>query len=632
MTHLVTCDLETFYSKDFSLSKSTTEEYVRSPQFETIGISLKLDDNPTVWVPQPRVDKVLRKTDWSDKLVICQNTAFDGAILNWRYDVNPLLWIDIMGMSRALFPHERSHSLKSQAERMGVGVKGNEVAKAIGMRYKDFSELDLAVYGNYCCNDTDLTKLLFDKYMAMGFPKIELRLLDLTLRMFIDPVLMLDEPMLRKHLSEVQDRKQALMESVRDTMLATADPDYVHAIFSDGMAGIKKLLMSNDKFATLLRSYGVEPPTKISHTTGKVAYAFAKTDEGLKALQESTDERVQTIVAARLGNKSTLEETRTQRFIEMAQRGKFPVPLRYYGAHSGRWSGQDSVNLQNLPSRGENAGRIKKSMLAPPGYVVIDCDSAQIEARTLAWLAGQTDLVQAFENKEDVYTIMASQIYGIPQIQVTQGAGSQRQVGKTVVLGAGYGVGHAKLKLFLKTMAGVDVTEDEAKRIINTYRNTYSRIPALWRSAEDALSALANGNGKQVDATGIIHAVPGKGLSLPNGLFIQYPDLRKVFDENGKAKWLYTSKGVTTNIYGGKVVENFTQAVARCVVAEQMLKISKKYKVVLTVHDAVACIAKIEEAAEAKAYVEECMSWRPKWAQGLPLACESGIGASYGDC
>jgi DNA polymerase len=632
MTHLVTCDLETFYSKDFSLSKSTTEEYVRSPQFETIGISLKLDDNPTVWVPQPRVDKVLRKTDWSDKLVICQNTAFDGAILNWRYDVNPLLWIDIMGMSRALFPHERSHSLKSQAERMGVGVKGDTVAKAIGMRYKDFSELDLAVYGNYCCNDSDLTKLLFDKYMAMGFPKIELRLLDLTLRMFIDPVLVLDEPMLRKHLTEVQDRKQALMESVRDTMLATADPDYVHAIFSDGMAGIKKLLMSNDKFATLLRSYGVEPPTKISHTTGKVAYAFAKTDEGLKALQESTDERVQTIVAARLGNKSTLEETRTQRFIEMAQRGKFPVPLRYYGAHSGRWSGQDSVNLQNLPSRGENAGRIKKSMLAPPGYVVIDCDSAQIEARTLAWLAGQADLVQAFENKEDVYTIMASQIYGIPQIQVTQGSGSQRQVGKTVVLGAGYGVGHAKLKLFLKTMAGVDVTEDEAKRIINTYRTTYSRIPALWRNAEDALAALANGNGKQVDATGIIHAVPGKGLSLPNGLFIQYPDLRKVFDENGKAKWLYTSKGVTTNIYGGKVVENFTQAVARCVVAEQMLKISQKYKVVLTVHDAVACIAKIEEAAEAKAYVEECMSWRPKWAQGLPLACESGIGASYGDC
>jgi DNA polymerase len=632
MTHLVTCDLETFYSKDFSLSKSTTEEYVRSPQFETIGISLKLDDNPTVWVPQPRVDKVLRKTDWSDKLVICQNTAFDGAILNWRYDVNPLLWIDIMGMSRALFPHERSHSLKSQAERMGVGVKGDTVAKAIGMRYKDFSELDLAVYGNYCCNDSDLTKLLFDKYMAMGFPKIELRLLDLTLRMFIDPVLVLDEPMLRKHLSEVQDRKQALMESVRDTMLATADPDYVHAIFSDGMAGIKKLLMSNDKFATLLRSYGVEPPTKISHTTGKVAYAFAKTDEGLKALQESTDERVQTIVAARLGNKSTLEETRTQRFIEMAQRGKFPVPLRYYGAHSGRWSGQDLVNLQNLPSRGENAGRIKKSMLAPPGYVVIDCDSAQIEARALAWLAGQADLVQAFENKEDVYTIMASQIYGIPQIQVTQGSGSQRQVGKTVVLGAGYGVGHAKLKLFLKTMAGVDVTEDEAKRIINTYRTTYSRIPALWRNAEDALAALANGNGKQVDAIGIIHAVPGKGLSLPNGLFIQYPDLRKVFDENGKAKWLYTSKGVTTNIYGGKVVENFTQAVARCVVAEQMLKISQKYKVVLTVHDAVACIAKIEEAAEAKAYVEECMSWRPKWAQGLPLACESGIGASYGDC
>jgi hypothetical protein len=338
-TSLVTCDLETYYSSTYSLTKVTTEEYIRSPQYETIGISLKLNDEPTAWVPGPKVGQVLRKNYWGDKLVICQNTAFDGAILKWHYGVDPLLWIDIMGMSRALFPHERSHSLKTQAERMGVGVKGDEVVKALGKRYKDFSPTELSRYGHYCCNDTDLTKLLFDKYMAMGFPKIELRLLDLTLRMFIDPVLMLDEPKLRIHLTEVQDRKQALMENVRDTMLAEADPDYVHAIFSEGMAGIKKLLMSNDKFAALLRKFDVEPPTKISPTTGKTAYAFAKTDEAFKELGEHDDERIQILVAARLGNKSTLEETRTQRFIEMSHRGVFPVPLRYYGAHSGRWSG-----------------------------------------------------------------------------------------------------------------------------------------------------------------------------------------------------------------------------------------------------------------------------------------------------
>ena len=630
-TSLVTCDLETYYSSTYSLTKLTTEEYIRSPQYETIGISLKLNDNPTVWVPQPKVDKVLRQNNWKDKLVICQNTAFDGAILNWHYGVDPLLWIDIMGMSRALFPHERSHSLAKQAERMGVGVKGTEVLQALGKHYKDFSPEELSRYGEYCCNDTDLTKLLFDKYMAMGFPKIELRLLDLTLRMFIDPVLMLDEPKLRVHLTEVQERKQALMESVRDTMLAEADPDYVHAIFSEGMAGIKKLLMSNDKFAALLRKFDVEPPTKVSPTTGKQAYAFAKTDEAFKELGEHDDERIQVLVAARLGNKSTLEETRTQRFIEMSHRGVFPVPLRYYGAHSGRWSGQDSVNLQNLTSnpKNPNAGKIKKTIVAPPGYVVIDCDSSQIEARTLAWLAGQQDLLDAFEAKQDVYKIMASRIYNKPVSDIT---GIERQVGKVVILGAGYGVGHAKLKLFLKTIAGVDVTEVEAKRIIDAYRAAYPRIPELWRKADDSLRALAMGNGMQVDAVGVVNAVPGRGLSLPNGLHIQYPHLRQQLTAESKKEWVYLSKGMSVKVYGGKVVENFCQAVARCIIAEQMLRISKRYKVVLTVHDAIAIVAKVEEADEARAFVEENMRWRPLWAQALPLACESGMGASYGDC
>jgi DNA polymerase len=451
--------------------------------------------------------------------------------------------------------------------------------------------------------------------------------------MFIEPVLELDKKLLVDHLEAVKDAKEALMESVRDFMLKDADPEYVHAIFSEGMDGIKKLLMSNDKFSKVLENYGVVPPTKVSLRTGKLAWAFAKTDEEFKSLEEHPDERVQMLVAARLGNKTTIEETRTERFIGMSSRGKFPVPLRYYGAHSGRWSGQDSVNLQNLPSRGTNAGKIKKAIKAPKGYVVIDCDSAQIEARTLAWLAGQHDLVQAFENKQDVYRLMASQIYQIPPEHVTTGPASQRQVGKTVVLGAGYGVGPNKLQIFLKVQAGVEVTLDEAKRIIHAYRSTYYKIPELWHKADEALIALRTGNGFQVDEQGLIRAIPKKGLTLPSGLHIQYPGLGEVLDEKtGKTQLRYFSKGVPVYIYGGKVIENVCQAVARQVVAEQMLRTSKRYKVVLTVHDAVAIIAKESEKLEAQAYLEECMSWQPKWASGLPLACESGIGASYGDC
>jgi DNA polymerase len=630
---LVTIDWETFYSSDFGFSKLTTEEYVRGPQWETIGFAYKINDGPTTWVPKPQVEQVLASIDWSDAMVVAQNTAFDGAIMAWHYGINPQVWVDIMGMSRALFPHERSHSLKAQAERMGSGVKGNEVDNAKGLHYADFTVSELARYGEYCRNDVDLTYDIFMQYMSLGFPKQELKLLDLTLRMFIEPVLELNASLLATHLEAVKEAKMALLEAVRDNMLKDADPEYVHAIYTEGMAGIKKLLMSNDKFAKTLESLGIDPPTKISPATGKTAWAFAKTDEAFKALEEHEDERVQALVAARLGNKTTLEETRTERFIGMARRGKFPVPLRYYGAHSGRWSGQDSVNLQNLPSRGANAGKIKKAILAPEGYVVIDCDSAQIEARVLAWLAGQDDLVQAFRDKTDVYKLMAAKIYGIPIADVTSGAGSQRQVGKTVVLGAGYGVGHVKLQAFLKVQAGVTVTLEEAKRIIDAYRSASYRIADFWRRAGDALVALLSGQTMQVDAVGLIHAVPGKGLTLPNGLHIQYPDLRTVTNEKtGKPELVYTSKGLPVRIYGGKVVENICQAVARQVVAEQMLRVSKRYKVVLTVHDAVAIIAKKEEADEAQAYLEECMSWNPKWAVGLPLACESGVGASYGDC
>ena len=627
MPQIITLDFETFYSKDFSLTKFTTEEYVRSPQFETIGVSVKIGDGETVWYPKPQVESVLAEIDWSDKMVVCQNTAFDGAIMAWRYNIKPMAWFDIMGMSRALYPHEKSHSLAAQANRAEIGQKGNEVLNALGKHYSDFTPEELAKYGEYCNNDVELTYKLFNMYMAQGFPKQELKLLDLTLRMYIEPVLELDLKMLKTHLEEVRERKLTLLETVRDQMLKDANPDFVHTIFSEGTEGIKKLLMSNDKFAETLRTFDVFPPMKISPTTGKTAYAFAKTDDGMKALEEHEDDRVQALVAARLGNKTTLEETRTERFIGMAGRGKFPIPLRYYGAHSGRWSGQDKVNMQNLPARGANANKIKSAIRAPEGYVIIDCDSAQIEARTLAWLAGQKDLVQAFEDKEDVYCIMATAIYGRP---ITKADKTERQVGKTVILGAGYGVGHIKLRAFLKLAAGVDYTEGEAKGIIDTYRNKYYRIPELWRNANDSLGAMAVGNSMQIDTVGLIHATP-KGITLPSGLHIQYPDLmRTILD--GKDQWTYLSKGVVNRVYGGLVVENFCQAVARCVVGEQMLRIAKRYKVVLTVHDAVACIAPIEEAKEAQAYVEECMSWRPKWAQGLPLACESGFGASYGDC
>lgn len=606
----VVLDFETYYDRDYSLTKLTTEEYIRDERFEAIGVAVKINDEPAQWYPQMHIEKGLRTVDWENSLVIGQNMMFDAAILAWRFDRKARAWGDTLGMSRALFPHDKAHGLAAQAKRHSIGMKGDEVINALGKRHKDFTEEQLARYGEYCINDVELTTKLFDLYATdYKFPVGEMKLIDATLRMFIEPKLVLDAPLLREYVVEVRETQEAL--------LAAVNVD-------------RAQFMSNKQFAELLREYGVEPPTKISLTTGKETYAFAKTDEDFKRLmEEHPDPRVNALVAARLGVKSTIEETRAERFLQMSNRGAFPVPLRYYGAHSGRWSGQDKVNLQNLPARDPTKNTLKRAIKAPPGYVIIDCDSSQIEARTLAWLAGQMDLVDAFANKQDVYRLMAAQIYGVAPDQVDK---TQRQVGKTVILGAGYGVGHAKLRLFLKTGAKVEVSEEEAKRIIDTYRRTYYRIPELWKRADTALAMLAAQMPMPVDAQQLVHVVPGKGLSLPSGLHIQYPDLRQFADEEGQLRWHYTSRGRIVAVYGGKCVENFTQAVARCVVGEQMLRIAKRYTPVLTVHDAVACIAPEEEAEEAQRYVEECMSWRPRWAGTLPLACEAGRGASYGDC
>ncbi len=629
MTHLITIDFETYYDQDFSLSKISTEEYVRSPLFEPIGFAYKIDDGITRWVTGDRkfVRDQLAMLPWADSLVLAHNTMFDGAILSWLYGIKPKGWLDTMSMGRALHGVDASVSLANMALRYGVGEKGTEVNDAKGKHRRDFTQMELHNYGQYCRKDVELTYLIFNKMMAAGFPKVELKLIDLTLSMFIHPVLQLDGKALEMHLADTAAQKTNhlvnALQSIGHKELA------VKHILGDEetKATVRKTLMSNPQFAEMLKGLGVNPPLKISMTTGKETYAFAKTDEGFKSLLEHPDTRVQALCAARLGTKSTLEETRTQRFIDIAKRGPFPIPLKYYAAHTGRWGGTDSVNLQNLPSRGANAGKLKKAIVAPEGYVFIDADSSQIEARTLAWEAEQDDLVGAFANGDDVYKIMAAAIY---EKDVAAIDAPERFVGKTTILGAGYGMGGPKFQAQLKTF-GTEIDTSEAARIIATYRDTYPRIPALWRSSQEALRCMVRGQTMSLCRNGLL-TVDEHGILLPNGLHIFYNGLQEVVDAEGKRQFQYTTRKGANKIYGGKVVENFTQAIARCIIGEQMLKIAKRYKVVLTVHDAIGIIARHEEADEARAFVESCMRWTPHWAEGLPVNCESGMGVSYGDC
>lgn len=605
--NIITVDFESAYGGDLGFAKQTTEEYVRDLRFEVIGVAVQVNDGEPEWFSgtMSATDEFLQRFDWANNLALAHNAVFDGFILSHHFNIKPKGWLDTLSMGRALHGTNVGGSLKTLAAYYGIGEKGNEVHNFINYFRKDFSKEELLSYGAYCKNDVALTWDLFG-CMNREFPKAELRLIDLTIKMFTEPVLHLDKRVLSYGLEQIRvDKEVALGEFDRDD------------------------LMSNPKLAALLSATGIEPPMKISPTTGKETYAFSKTDEEFKALLDHDNPKVQAIVAARLGTKSTIAETRAMRMLGIAGRGLLPVPLRYYAAHTGRWGGDDKVNLQNIPRN----SLIKKAILAPPGMLMIDSDSSQIEARTLAWLAGQDDLVDAFDRGEDVYKIMASAIYNKPIGDITK---DERFVGKTTILGAGYGMGSAKFQIQLKTF-GVDIPLEEAQRIISTYRATYPKIPELWKSAARVLPAIISNQATTFGRGGLLKVEGTGGIRLPNGLYLRYPNLRWVeLEEGAKPQYAYdTKKGkavIPNRIYGGKVVENVCQALARIIIGDQMLMVAKKYRVVMTVHDAIACIVPKEEIETAREFVELCMRIRPSWGPELPLNCESGYGESYGDC
>ena len=614
--NILTIDFETFYAKDFSLSKLTTEEYIRDPRFEVIGVAVKCEGRELsssrakapLWFSgsKKQIAEFLHGFDWDNSIALAHNAMFDMAILNWHFDIRPRYIADTLAMARAIHSIEVGGSLAALSEYYNLGKKGTEVHNAIGKKRLDFTEEEMQAYGGYCVQDVELTYKLFN-VLKKDFPNFELALIDLTIRMFSEPQLRLDLNVLNAHLEDVVNKKEQLLSKVNHD---------------------KKKLTSNPQFAELLREYGIEPPTKISPTTGKETYAFAKSDEAFKKLQEHDDPEVQAIVVARLGVRSTIEETRTQRFIDIAGRGTLPIPLRYYAAHTGRWGGDDKINMQNLP----RGSQLKKAMRAPAGYKFVDCDLSQIEARTLAWLAEEDDLVEAFDRGDDVYKIMASAIYDKPEDEINK---EERFVGKTTILGAGYGMGAVKFKAQLKNF-GVELEQEECDRIIKVYRDTYPEIPKLWRKAGKMLDVVMGDQSSSFGRDGILEVEGKKGIKLPNGLYIKYPELRKETDEDGKTELLYkTRKGRTlidTRIYGGKVIENVCQALARIVIGEQLLRVSQKYKVVMTVHDAIGCIVPEDEVEQGMRLVEKVMKIRPKWAPDLPLDCEGGFGDSYGAC
>ena len=619
---LVTLDFETFYETGFSLTNLTTEEYIRHERFQVIGVGIKIDDGETKWITGTHnaIKQELDTIDWKSSVLLCHNTQFDGGILSFIFNIIPAIYLDTLSMARAKHGVDVGGSLAFLVEKYNLGRKGTEVVDAKGKRLEDFSMNDLAQYGSYCKNDVELTYKLF-QVLAPEFPESEIKLIDITLRMYTEPVLEVDDGLLQDRLEEVQLEKSELLKGLMIRMECETEEC------------VRGKLASNKQFAEILTELGVVVPTKISPATGKDTNALAKGDQGFLDLCEHEDPFIQELCRVRLGTKSTIEESRIERFIGIGSRnkGKLPIPLKYYGAHTGRWAGSDKVNFQNLPARDKKKKALKNAIIPPEGHRVINCDSSQIEARVLVWLAGQNDVVSWYEEGRDVYSEFASKIYGKT---ITKDDKTERAVGKTCILGLGYGTGWSKLQQTLKISAGVDLDDQECKRLVGVYRQVNNKVIDLWKACDDALQDMSLWkDGKEpyyLDARKSLLITP-KGIKLPNGLYIYYPDLKWDTSE-AKSKFTYKSRRGVNSIWGGSVVENVVQALARIIVGEQMIEINKKYRPVLTVHDAVVNVVPETEVEEALSYIMSTMSTPPSWATGLPVACEAHDGSSYGEC
>ena len=645
---IVAIDFETVWDRKtgYSLSMMTTEEYIRHDRFHAFGACVHVygSEEPVEWVRGRDLHKHLQQYDWGRTAILAHNAQFDVSILGWEYDIHPCFIFDTLSMARALRGVEVGNSLARLASAFGLPEKGKAVYATDGLNtLTPEIERELA---EYCKHDVFLCEEIFSR-LNVGYPAKELRLIDMTLKMYTRPVLALDSAMLVDALHTEKEQREQLL----------------HRLGLD-----EAVLASNPKFATALEALGIPAPRKTSKTTGKSTLALAKNDAMFQALLNGGNEDVARLCEARLAVKSTTERTRAQRFLDISKRGALPVPLSYYGASTGRWTASkgSAINMQNL----KRGSFLRRAIMAPQGHSIVVGDLSQIEPRVLGWLSDYDALLDIFRSGQDAYAMFGSQMFNIPGM-TKDSHPIERQSAKSALLGAGYGLGWASFaaqllvgflgaaplrydKAFAKSM-GVTAEAAEkfldwdenikkleeiphictmtelvihclaAKAIIDKYRSTAEPVVALWNLFGHLIQySLYEGN----EYTHKCVTFKKGEIVLPSGMSLLYPDLKPGKDEKGRLQWTYGED--KTKLYAGKITNNVTQGVARCVMTDGMLRTAKKYFVAGTVHDEQIVVVPESEVGDAKTWVLAQMTMEPKYMPGIPLAADGGAHKRYG--
>jgi DNA polymerase len=606
---IIALDAETFFSADYTLSKMTTEAYVRDPRFECFGFGVRWAHGGYSWIDGANKDWLRGAVDWSNTAVLAHHAHFDGLILAHHFGIKPAFWFDTLSMARLVLGNHVRVGLDKLAHHFKLAPK---TVPYDLMRGRHWSDLDAAAQRlviDGCIHDLELTWAIFEKLMG-GFPREELAIIDSTVRMFTEPKLVGDTVLFDK----IRD-DEALRKNEKLYALDVGEKD----------------LMSADKFGKLLEAEGVD----IVYKEGKAGPipAFAKTDQFMKDLLEHDNERVADLALARTEVRSTLDETRAGRLAAMSRRGPLCVYLSYCAAHTRRWGGGDSINAQNLRRRSD----LRRGLRAPDGYLFASVDQSQGECRLVNWFAGQEDVLQRFRDGVDPYIGIASEFYRQPIRKPEKGdpdfveMETKRGTGKQLELSCGFGAGDETI---VRTAARgtygppVYLTLEEGARAKHLYRDTHPKVEVLWKTAGHVISKLKAGVAFEWGPGDLLHGEKGR-LYHPNGVWLDYTQLQWRSDER---EWRLRTRDGWVKMYGAKLVENVIQWLSRIVTSQALLRVKEAgYPIVGMAHDDLWVLIPDDKQPDRHGrFLVACMAVEPAWAPGLPLGAECKIGASYG--
>lgn len=647
ITNIVALDFETYFDTHYTLKKMSTSLYIYDAKFHAYGAGI--DD---VFINHKYLPMYLQRIDWKHTALLCHHTQFDGLILHHHYGITPAYYLDTMSMARPFYKNTIGVSLDAVAKELGYEGKISNILSRIKGKH-DLTQDEYNEMMEYCIQDVASTIQVYNDLIPR-FTEQELDLIDMTIRMFATPKFGCDIDRIDKEINnQITQRNHKILAT--SLVISGANAQTLELYEKENrheeakaflrMIGVndkysydkivketEKILNSPLKFAEALQNAGTAPPTKISKTTGKITYAFAAADIEFQKLANHPKAAVRKLYQGRLASKSTTALDKALKLRELAQYGFIPAYLNYWKAQTGRWTGGDKIQLQNMPRGGE----MRKSLTAGniDSYLCV-IDSSGIEMRVLAWLSENERILQFIREGKDVYKIKASEIYGIRVEEVSK---DQRFVGKVVMLGLGYGMSGNKFQITLEAgMMGppLIISKPEAQLIVDKFREQEFKVTELWKRADKWLTIMMKGSNKEpVTYKGITFRE--EHIDLPDGTTLYYPDLK------GRAIWYddeeptYTEFNYQENdknkrkyIYGGLLVENIVQALSRSIVAEQTLKASKHYPCLLMVHDeGVFKIPKFKywqhEHIIAKYYTTP-----PIWASDLPINAEWGSAYEY---